>query len=777
MTMGRISVDLYPEQIDVALEDVSTFAKSLGGSPTNVAVAAARLGASAAVITKVGDDPFGVYSAGALREFGVDDALRRHPPDAAHALVVLRDPPARRLPAALLPRAEGARHGVDGRRARPRRDPRGADLWITGTGLSEEPSRAATLAALEARGGRDGQVLDLDHRPMFWADPAEAAAMDPRGAALRDGRGRQPRGGRGRRRHARPRRRPTGCSSSASRSRSSSRARRACSSPPVTGASRSPPVPTEVVCGLGAGDAFGGSLCYGLLQGLAAGACVGWPTRPDRSWPRGWPAPTRCRPRRTGRSAGMRLTVAQALVRFLAAQRLERDGESSRFFAGCLGIFGHGNVAGMGQALQQHATCATTRRATSRRWSTSPPPTRASATGSATWACTSSVGPGATNMVTGAALATVNRLPVLLLPGRHVRHAHAAPGAPAARGAARRRCCRSTTPSSRCRATSTGSRGPSSSIAAALEAMRVLTDPAETGAVTLALPEDVQTEAFDVPGRVPRAARWTVCRRPAAPEALARAAELIRGAQRPLIVAGGGVIYSEATARAARVRRRHRHPGVRDPGRARRAASPTIPLASAPSARPARPRRTALAARGRRRDRRRHALERLHDRVEDRVPGPGRALRQHQRHRVRRGQARRAGGRGRRARGARARCARRSRASAPPRVDARGRGEARASGRPRSRGWSAPAPTAGRCAGGDDRRGQRRRAARPAWWSTPPGSTPGDLHKLWRARDPEGKGYHVEYGYSCMGYEIPGGMGIKLAAPEREVCVLVGDGS
>ena len=114
----------------------------------------------------------------------------------------------------------------------------------------------------------------------------------------------------------------------------------------------------------------------------------------------------------------MRLTVAQALVRFLAAQQIERDGERRRFFAGCFGIFGHGNLAGLGQALQQHRTCcASTRRATSRRWCTSPPATRASATGSATCACTTSVGPGATNMVTGAALATVNRLPVLLLPG------------------------------------------------------------------------------------------------------------------------------------------------------------------------------------------------------------------------------------------------------------------------------------------------------------------------------------------------------------------------
>ena len=196
-----------------------------------------------------------------------------------------------------------------------------------------------------------------------------------------------------------------------------------------------------------------------------------------------------------------RLTAAQALIRFLAAQHVERDGVEHRFFAGCFGIFGHGNVAGIGQALlpAARARCRTTRRATSRRWCTPRSATRGCRTGSATLACT-----------------TLDR------PGRdehgHRRRARddqPAAGAAAARRRLRRahgptRCCsssrcrrpatsRSTTASARSRATSTGSRGPSRSIPAALAAMRVLDDPAETGAVTLAFPQDVQAEAFDFP--------------------------------------------------------------------------------------------------------------------------------------------------------------------------------------------------------------------------------------------------------------------------------------
>jgi 5-dehydro-2-deoxygluconokinase len=173
ITMGRVSVDLYPEQIGVGLADVKTFAKSLGGSATNVAVAAARLGNKAAVITKVGDEPFGPYVRRALREFGVDDRfvgtdpkLRTpvvfcevHPPD-DFPLLFYREPTA---PDMML-RAEEL--DLDAIRA-------ARVFWTTGTGLSAEPSRTATLAALAAREGGI-TVHDLDHRPMFWHNEEDA---------------------------------------------------------------------------------------------------------------------------------------------------------------------------------------------------------------------------------------------------------------------------------------------------------------------------------------------------------------------------------------------------------------------------------------------------------------------------------------------------------------------------------------------------------------------------------------------------------------------------
>jgi 5-dehydro-2-deoxygluconokinase len=177
ITMGRVGVDLYPEQLDTPLADVTSFAKSLGGSATNVAVAAARLGARAAVITKVGDDPFGPYVRRALRDFGVDDrfvgtdpTLRTpivfceiHPPD-DFPLLFYREPQA---PDMMISADELDLDAIRAARV----------FWTTGTGLSAEPSRTATLAALAARddAGPDAiTVHDLDHRPMFWADEAEA---------------------------------------------------------------------------------------------------------------------------------------------------------------------------------------------------------------------------------------------------------------------------------------------------------------------------------------------------------------------------------------------------------------------------------------------------------------------------------------------------------------------------------------------------------------------------------------------------------------------------
>ncbi len=240
----------------------------------------------------------------------------------------------------------------------------------------------------------------------------------------------------------------------------------------------------------------------------------------------------------------MKLTVAQALVRFLAVQHVERDGRAEPFFAGCLGIFGHGNLSGLGQALSEgHLRYVPARNEQSMVHVATAYARQRNRL--ATWACTSSVGPGATNMVTGAAVATVNRLPVLLLPGDTfaTRRPHpvlqqieAPHDAILTANDAFKSVSRFFDRITR----------PEQLVPSLLDAMRVLTDPAETGAVVLALPEDVQTEAVEVPDAFLEERTWTIWRRPPAPGAVARAASLIASAQRPLIVAGGGAIYAEA---------------------------------------------------------------------------------------------------------------------------------------------------------------------------------------------------------------------------------------
>ena len=273
LTMGRIGVDLYPQQVGAGLDEVESFGKYLGGSASNVAVAAARYGRRTAVITRTGEDPFGRFLHAALRGYGVDDRYvtavkglptpvtfcEIFPPD-DFPLYFYRWPKA--------PDLEIYREELDLDAIR------GAGVfWVTVTGLSEEPSRTATLAALEARKRRDITVLDLDYRPMFWPSREEArrwvqralphvtvavgnldecetavGEREPLAAAraLHDVRRRPgrrqagPQGGAGARRQVRG---GTGV------------------------ATEVPPVPVNVLNGLGAGDAFGGALCHGLLAG------------------------------------------------------------------------------------------------------------------------------------------------------------------------------------------------------------------------------------------------------------------------------------------------------------------------------------------------------------------------------------------------------------------------------------------------------------------------------------------------------------------------------
>src|SRR6266496_33024 len=242
-----------------------------------------------------------------------------------------------------------------------------------------------------------------------------------------------------------------------------------------------------------------------------------------------------------------RITAAQALVRFLAAQHVERDGVEQRFFEGCFGIFGHGNVAGIGQALYQHSDLLTYYQARNEQAMVHTSVAFARMKNRlATLACTTSIGPGATNMLTGAALATVNRLPVLLLPGDVFASRRPDPvlqqlEVPWSGETSVNDCFR---PVSRY---FDRIWRPEQVIPAALQAMRVLVNQAETGAVTLAFPQDVQAEAFDFPEDFWRKRVWHIPRPLPDEAALAEAAAGVRTARRPLIVAGGGVVYSEAT--------------------------------------------------------------------------------------------------------------------------------------------------------------------------------------------------------------------------------------
>jgi len=480
--------------------------------------------------------------------------------------------------------------------------------------------------------------------------------------------------------------------------------------------------------------------------------------------------------RRSQRTTRMpNLTVAQALVRFLSVQHVERDGVRSRFFAGCLGIFGHGNVAGLGQALFQHADQLRYHPARNEQAMVHV------AVGYArqrnrlgTFACTTSVGPGATNLVTGAALATVNRLPVLLLPGdtfasrrphpvlQQLEVAHDAT-------VSVNDCLR---PVSRY---FERVQRPEQLIPAALEAMRVLTDPAETGAVTLALPEDVQAEAFDVPEAFLAERVWRVERRPPASEALAAAAALITRARRPLIVAGGGVIYGDATAALRDLVDVTGIP-VAETQAGRGALVSEHPLSLGAVGATGTPAANRLAAAA-------DLVIGIGTRWSDFTTASKSAFQDPD---VRFVNINVAGLDAAKLSGlsvvADARVALEQIAAtlAGYRVDdgwERLAGEQSAAWAQETARLVAPAPERSLPSQAEVIGAINDAAGDSGVVVCAAGSAPGDLHKLWRARDPAGKGYHVEYGYSCMGYEIPGGMGVKLAAPDRTVFVLIGDGS
>jgi 3D-(3,5/4)-trihydroxycyclohexane-1,2-dione acylhydrolase (decyclizing) len=468
-----------------------------------------------------------------------------------------------------------------------------------------------------------------------------------------------------------------------------------------------------------------------------------------------------------------RLTVAQALVRFLANQYTERDGVRRRLIAGCWGIFGHGNVAGVGQALLEsendmpylqgrneqamvHAAVGFARQ--SNRMST--------------YACTTSIGPGATNLVTGAALATINHLPVLLLPGDVFATRPADPvlqqlEVPHARDVSVNDCLR---PVSRY---FDRIWRPEALIPSALDAMRVLTDPVETGAVTLALPQDVQAEAYDWPEEFFAERVWRAHRPGPDAQSVAEAAERIRAAKRPLIIAGGGVHHSEAEEALSAF-----------------AESTGIPVSETQAGRGSLrfDHACELGSIG-------HTGTAVSDdiaRQADLIIGIGTrysdfttasrtlfanpdvrfvninitALDAYKQ------------------------------AAAPVIGDARVALEQLTAAldghrvsedyvreyRAGAQQWAEVIERTTRSAAGAERPGQAEVLGvldevlddRDVVINAA-GSLPEDLNKLWRAKEP--RQYHVEYGFSCMGYEIPAAIGARLADPSREVFALVGDGT
>jgi 3D-(3,5/4)-trihydroxycyclohexane-1,2-dione acylhydrolase (decyclizing) len=468
----------------------------------------------------------------------------------------------------------------------------------------------------------------------------------------------------------------------------------------------------------------------------------------------------------------MRLTAAQALVRFLAAQHVERDGVEHRFFGGCFGIFGHGNVAGIGEALYESPDALTYYQGRNEQAMVHAAAAYARMRNRlGTLVCTSSIGPGATNMVTGAALATINRLPVLLVPGDvfasrapdPVLQQLEDPGAgdvsvndvfrPVSRYFDR-------------------IWRPEQVVPAALQAMRVLVNQAETGAVTLAFPQDVQAEAFDVPDEFLAKRLWHVPRTLPDGAALGRASELIRASSRPLVVAGGGVIYSEATEA---LRRFCERTGI--PVGETQAGKGSLPY-DHPSALGAIGVTGTFAAN--RRAAEADLVLGIGTRWSDFTTASKTAFRDPG---VRFANVNVADFDAAKHAGialvgdARATLQRLTEALGGWSVDDAYREEAARL----NRDWDeevtrlyslghAPLPAQSEVIGAvNDASAPTDVVVCAA------GAMPGDLHKLWRTRD--AKGYHVEYGYSCMGYEIAGGLGVKLAAPEREVYVLVGDGS
>lgn len=470
-----------------------------------------------------------------------------------------------------------------------------------------------------------------------------------------------------------------------------------------------------------------------------------------------------------------RMTSAQAVVEYLIVQSVERDGNEHPFFAGMFGIFGHGNVAGFGEALEAvgdrfrylqarneqgmvHAAVAYAKRSRRLR----------------AFAATTSIGPGATNLVTGAAVATVNRLPVLLLPGDLFASRRVAP----VLQQLERSDSQDVSVNDALRPVSRywdRINRPEQLVAALPAAMRILTSPAETGAVTLAMPQDVQAEAWDFPTDLfePRVHRIPRARPDLA--ALGRAADALTASRRPLVVVGGGVLYSDASEALDRFVRRFGLPVVEtQAGKGSLAWDHPLQLGPIGVTGGSAANRLAQDA---------DLVLAIGTRLADFTTASWTAWQDPEVRFI----------------GLNVAEFDAAKAAAIPLVaDARA-GLDELAAALEARGWSG-VPADRRALQEDLRTAWNNEVDRVLHLASPvhvsqpeairlvneasrpgdvvvcaAGGLPGDLHKLWRTSEP--LGYHLEYGYSTMGYEIAGGLGVKLATPDAEVYVMVGDGS
>jgi 3D-(3,5/4)-trihydroxycyclohexane-1,2-dione acylhydrolase (decyclizing) len=467
----------------------------------------------------------------------------------------------------------------------------------------------------------------------------------------------------------------------------------------------------------------------------------------------------------------VRMTAAQATVKFLRNQFSARDGEQNQFFGGCLGIFGHGNVAGIGQALEQdtglryylfrneqamvHAASGFAKASFRLR----------------TLVCTTSVGPGATNMVTGAAVATVNRLPVLLLPGDVFARRNVAPVLQQLESSSTQDISVNDCFKPVSRYWDRIER-PEQLLTSLPEAMRVLISPADTGAATISFPQDVQAEAFDFPDEFFMKRVWVIPRARCDQYLLNEAAKWIRESKKPLIIAGGGVLYSEASEALSKFASVTGIPVCET--QAGKGSLPfdhtqqlgAVGVTGTPGANILAREADLIIGIGTRYSDFTTASKTAFQNLSVRFININVAEFDAYKH-----------------------------AALPLTGDARvvitelqgavANYQVEDTYREKIQNlrarWEteidriyaltkAPPITQGEVIGIMNNFLEESHIVVCA-----AGSLPGDLHKLWRTRQPGG--YHMEYGYSCMGYEIAGGLGAKMAAPGREVYVLVGDGS